>query len=400
MPRISHCHFFALLLVRFSSRLDVATSTCSEDDCGACNTESDCDRYGCDSANDINGFRCYQGEGGNGTGCELYQIENCERDCEEEASSGFGFERDEEELDHCLSECQQNCQENSEMSPIMMLGVVAFCGVFSCSGSGIISITVTNSKLMKEKRKYYRENGDKIQGIVVGKESRYIQSNNGGHHVYSTTVDVQSEANGQIMRANKTFDVDSAMYNSVSQGSAVSVTSVAHITGDPRHIMLSAYAESDTRGAGSVGAAVCFGIIFAGVGAAASLGIAFGMLLPEDSVIGVAAIVVALVFLIVPIPLSSRLIKGRFEKEKNSPSGTTMQPRTDIEMANFQNMGQPIVLQPGMAGQPVTIQQQARVVMVQQPGTVVPVQQPVVLQAQLVAQQPQVIAQPTAVPVP
>lgn len=430
------CVFVSLLAV-FLARIEFAASSCSEDDCEACDTEEACDQYGCDSMNDLQGFQCFGHHGGhnNSNGCRQYEIENCQRDCDEEANQGFDFdfEQNDEVRDECMHECTRDCGGGGEgAEPMMLLGVVAFVGIFSSTGSAIIAYGLTQAKLEKEARTYYREKGDKTQGIVVSKNSRYVSSgDSGGRYEYDVTVDVQSEINGQLKRAQKTFNgVDVAMFNSVAQGSLVQVTTIAHLTGDPRNVMLSEYADSDTRGMPSKGCTICFGGIFGGAGVAASLVVSVRLILPENIGMGIAGAVISLIFLFAPIPMAKKHVTGKYEKERTSPSGQLLAPRTDIEMANMRQGGQPIVLQPGTAGQPMPMgvvqQQGGMVVQAQQPGVVmgvqqqsgtivqaqqpgvVMVQQPVMVQSGVTQvlpqsnfqQQPQVIAQPTAVPVP
>ena len=108
--------------------------------------------------------------------------------------------------DECIDECMRGCGEGGEgAEPMMLLGGVAFVGIFSMTGSAIIAYGLTQAKLEKEARKYYREKGDKTQGIVVSKNSRYVSSgDSGGRYEYDVSVDVQSEINGQLKRAQKT----------------------------------------------------------------------------------------------------------------------------------------------------------------------------------------------------
>ena len=51
------------LLAVFLARIEFAASSCSEDDCEACDTEQARDQYGCDSVNDLQGFQCFGHDG-------------------------------------------------------------------------------------------------------------------------------------------------------------------------------------------------------------------------------------------------------------------------------------------------------------------------------------------------
>ena len=258
--------------------------------------------------------------------------------------------------------------DSSEYS-LLHIASVAFLGFFACTGTGLISGTLTRNKFEKEKRKHYRENGEKTQGIVVSKTTRTVSAGDNGHRTaYDVGVDVQTEVNGQQLRATKDFsDIEAGIYNSAAQGGPIPVTSIVRLTGDPRHFMLSEYADSDSKGMGNRAFAVCFGGIFACAGLAGSLGLSLSLILPHDIAFGIIGVIISLLCAIVPIPHAWASAKKSYDNERVSPSGTQMAPRTAVEMANMQQPGMGTVVQmqqPGMG----TVVQQPGVVMGQKPG--------------------------------
>eukprot|EP00946_MAST-07B_sp_MAST-7B-sp1_P004058 g4058.t1 len=405
MPRYLPHASLALAVVLV--RAGVAAGSCSAENCEACTSQNDCDMYECDSVNDLNGFRCLSsgGDGTDGGGCTEVSIDRCHEECEGEFSA-FGVGQSEEDLEDCLNDCDRNCDQDGDGSGLdgaSLLGAVAFMGIFACAGTSLISGSLTHHTLETRKRKYYRENGDKIQGIVVSKSTRTVSAGeNGTRTSYDLTVDVQTEVNGQQLRASKPFpDISADIFTGVNQGGPIAVTSIAGLTGDPRHFMLSAYADSDTKGLTSRGCIVCFGGIFAGAGIGGSLGVSVGLILPEGLALGIIGVIFSLLCAIIPIPLAKSRVEKKFETEKQSPSGTRVAPRTAVEMANMQKMGQPIMLVQGaVAQQPVVVQQPVIVqqhVVVQQP---VVSQQPGTMQVQPVGVMQQQMPNPAPVPVP
>jgi hypothetical protein len=326
--------------------------------------------------------------------CSERAIDRCRFGCDEE----FPHDSDSEEVrsgwERCSRTCDRGCDPGSsdEASVVVLLGVVAFIGIFSCTGTGLISGSLMRSKLEKAMRKHYRENGEKTQGIVVSKTTRTVSAGDSGSRtVYNLGVDVQTEVNGQQLRATKDFrDIEAGIYNSLAQGGPIPVTSIVRLTGDPRHFMLSAYADSDSKGMVNRAAIGCFGGIFACAGLAGSLGLSLSQILPDDIAFGIIGVIISLLCAIGPIPLARARVKKVYDNEEASPSGSQMAPRTAVEMANMQQMGQPIVLQPGMVmqqpGMGTVVQMQqpgmGTVVQMQQPGMGTVVQQPGVVMGQ------------------
>ena len=319
--------------------------------------------------------------------CSERAIDRCHDECNKE----FPHDSDSEEVhsgwERCSRTCDRGCDmhmDSSEAGPVVLLCAVAFMGIFACTGTGLISGSLTRNKLEKGKRKHYRENGEKTQGIVVSKTTRTVSAgDNGTRTAYDVGVDVQTEVNGQQLRATKDFsDIEAGIYNSAAQGGPIPVTSIVRLTGDPRHFMLSAYADSDSKGMVNRAFTVCFGGVFACAGLAGSLGLSLSQILPDDIAFGIIGVIISLLCAIVPIPLAWARVKKTYDNERVSPSGTQMVSRTAVEMANMQQPGMSTVVQmqqPGMG----TVVQQPGVVMGQKPG--VALVQPVVV----VQQQPQ-----------
>ena len=154
--------------------------------------------------------------------CTERAIDRCNDECNKE----FPHDSDSEEVhsgwERCSRKCDRGCDMHMDSSEYSLLHIasVAFLGFFACTGTGSISGTLTRNKFEKEKRKHYRENGEKTQGIVVSKTTRTVSAgDNGARTAYDVDVDVQTEVNGQQLRATKAFsDIEAGIYNSASQG--------------------------------------------------------------------------------------------------------------------------------------------------------------------------------------
>ena len=339
---------------------------CSTEDCAACGSPSDCDSAQC-------------------------RWEDDDISCRTPHDTHHDTHHDESD---------NNNEDYEGLSPIAGLGVVAFTGIFAGVGGCVIFGPLVKAKLERKKRKHYRDNGDRVHGVVTGKSSRIVSGgeNSADQTVYSLTVEVQSMVNGQDMRACKSMEdyIDNTIYNAVTEGGTVQVTTIASLTGDPRHFMLSEIADSDTKGLPTTfGNAflICFGFVFCVAGVAGSFGTAVVLIMPQDIPIGIVGLLIALIMLIALPYLCAKWIEKKFEKEKSSPSGSVIPPRSAVELSTFQQQPVVVVQQPDMVVQPGVVVQQP-VVVVQQPGVVM--QQP---SAVVPIEQPQ--ATPTySVPVP
>ena len=208
-----------------------ASGFCSSTNCEGCSSASECDKYdACDYIDNSRGFKCLP----EADVCTKQCYEKCDSDDGEGLDSGEGESGESSCYGSCYRECHGIGGGDSTLLSALIIG-----NFFACLGFSIISGNFTYNRLEKEKRKYYRENGDKVYAIVHSKEEYMVE---GGWNLH-LTIEVQTQVNGEQRRARKKFrNIERSIYKSVMKGGPIAVTSIARLTGDPRHVMLSDHA--------------------------------------------------------------------------------------------------------------------------------------------------------------
>eukprot|EP00949_MAST-11_sp_MAST-11-sp1_P001863 g1863.t1 len=276
----------------------------------------------------------------------------------------------------CDYEDEDAMCEGDEPEPLVMLGVVVFASIFICVGSGCMSANLRRTKLEKQKRKFYRENGTQATGVVIGKEKRYVSGgeNSSGHWVMTLIVELQILINGNPMRASKRFDyVQSEVFDACTERGPIPVVHIADQTNDARHFELQTVISSDSTGIMSNFVSVIFFGLFAGVGTLIAVSFLIGFLLPESIVITGLGLLIVLCSLVGAPFLCGRKVSSMYAKEKVIPKGTILPPTQPLGVAMMQpGMTQPTAMvqsrmvQQGMVQQGMVRQGMAQPGMVQQ----------------------------------